>query len=43
MREHVSQFDDLDEMEKWVRERWAEDGPDEELRYYEYFKRMWFD
>ena len=42
LRQHVSQFDSLDEMEKWVRERWAEQGPDDDLRYYEDFKRMWF-
>lgn len=43
LRQHVSQFDSLDEMEKWVRERWAEQGPDDTLHYYEDFKRMWFD
>lgn len=43
LRQHVSQFDSLDEMEKWVRERWAEQGPDDSLHYYEDFKRMWFD
>ncbi len=42
LRQHVSQFDDLDEMEKWVRERWVEQGPDDELRYYEGFQRMSF-
>lgn len=42
LRQHVSQFDDLDEMEKWVRERWVEQGPDGDSRYYEGFQRMWF-
>jgi len=43
LRQHESQFDDLDAMERWVREHWAERGPEDELRYYEDFRRMWFD
>jgi len=43
LRQHVSQFDDLDEMEKWLRERWGKAGPDHEIRFYGSFKRMWFD
>lgn len=43
LRQHVSQFDDLDEMERWVREHWAERGPDDELRYYEDFRRLCFE
>lgn len=42
LRQHVSQFTDLDEMEKWIRERWFEETPEGERRYYESFKRMWF-
>jgi len=43
LRQHVSQFDDLDELEKWMRERWGEENEEGELRYYEAFKRMCFD
>ncbi|HEY54474.1 MAG TPA: PIG-L family deacetylase [Caldilineae bacterium] len=43
LRQHESQFDDLDEMEKWVRERWSEENEAGEQRYYESFKRMKFD
>ncbi len=43
LRQHVSQFDDLDELEKWLRERWGEANEEGEIRYYESFKRMKFD
>jgi len=42
LRQHVSQFDDLDEMETWIRERWGEEDEEGERRYYEAFKRMRF-
>jgi len=42
LRQHDSQFDDLDELEKWLRKRWAEETEDGETRYYESFKRMKF-
>lgn len=43
LRQHESQFDDLDELEKWIREDWAEKNEAGEQRYYESFKRMRFD
>lgn len=43
LRQYVSQFDDLDELEKWLRERWAQKDETGESRYYEGFKRMKFD
>ena len=42
LRQHVSQFDDLDAMEEWVRGRWAEENEAGETVFYEGFKRMHF-
>lgn len=43
LRKHVSQFDDLDELEERIREHWAEETGEGERRYYESFRRMKFD
>ncbi|NOZ51035.1 MAG: PIG-L family deacetylase [Chloroflexi bacterium] len=42
LRQHASQFDDLDAMEGWVRERWAEEDEQGKQRFFEAFKRMHF-
>jgi LmbE family N-acetylglucosaminyl deacetylase len=43
LRQHTSQFDDLDEMETWIRDRWGEENDEGVRRYHEGFKRMRFD
>ncbi|MCO6452347.1 MAG: PIG-L family deacetylase [Caldilineales bacterium] len=42
LRQHVSQFDDLDELEKWLRERWAEADEAGVEHFFESYTRMWF-
>lgn len=42
LRQHKSQFDDLDELERRVRERWGEIDEQGHTRYFEGFKRMCF-
>jgi LmbE family N-acetylglucosaminyl deacetylase len=40
---HKSQFENPEEVEKWLRERWGDEQPDGTRRYYERFKGMRFD
>ncbi|MCP4199171.1 MAG: PIG-L family deacetylase [Proteobacteria bacterium] len=42
LRQHISQFDDLDELETRLRERWVEEDDAGEKHYFESFKRMKF-
>ncbi|RME85623.1 MAG: PIG-L family deacetylase [Caldilineae bacterium] len=42
VKQHVSQFDDLDRLERWIRERWGEEDEAGRRRYFESFKRMSF-
>ncbi|NUQ38752.1 MAG: PIG-L family deacetylase [Caldilineales bacterium] len=42
LRQHTSQFEDMEALERWVRERWAEVNEAGERVYYESFRRMRF-